>query len=88
MLIINPPASTPLFAVGPPIEAASDIEIVDSESPITDFVDLDEMSLLQFRPVTADWAAPLIRTAGGDILLAGEANARQIAILPFDIRDL
>ena len=87
MLIINPPASTPLFAVGPPIEAASDIEIVASESPITDFVDLDEMSLLQFRPVTADWAAPLIRTAGGDILLAGEANARQIAILPFDIRD-
>ncbi len=87
MLIINPPASTPLFAVGPPIEAASDIEVVDSESPITDFVDLDEMSLLQFQPVTADWAAPLIRTAGGDILLAGEANARQIAILPFDIRD-
>ena len=87
MLIINPPSGTPLFAVGPPIEAASDIEIVDSESPITDFVDLDEMSLLQFRPVTADWAAPLIRTAEGDILLAGEANARQIAILPFDIRD-
>ena len=87
MLIINPPASTPLFAVGPPIEAASDIEVVDGESPITDFVDLDEMSLLQFRPVTADWAAPLIRTAEGDILLAGEANARQIAILPFDIRD-
>ena len=87
MLIINPPSGTPLFAVGPTIEAASDIEIVDSESPITDFVDLDEMSLLQFRPVTADWAAPLIRTAEGDILLAGEANARQIAILPFDIRD-
>ena len=87
MLIINPPSSTPVFAVGPPIEAASDIEIVDSESPITDFVDLDEMSLLQFRPVTADWAAPLIQTAEGDILLAGEANARQIAILPFDIRD-
>lgn len=87
MLIINPPSGAPLFAVGPTIEAASDIEIVDGESPITDFVDLDEMSLLQFRQVTADWAAPLIRTAEGDILLAGEANARQIAILPFDLRD-
>ena len=87
MLIVNPPSGTPLFAVGPTIEAASDIEIVDGESPITDFVDLDEMSLLQFRQVTADWAAPLIRTAEGDILLAGEANARQIAILPFDLRD-
>lgn len=87
MLIVNPPSGAPLFAVGPTIEAASDIEIVDGESPITDFVDLDEMSLLQFRQVTADWAAPLIRTAEGDILLAGEANARQIAILPFDLRD-
>ena len=87
MLIVNPPSGTPLFAVGPTIEAASDIEIVDGESPITDFVDLDEMSLLQFRQVTADWAAPLIRTAEGDILLAGEANAQQIAILPFDLRD-
>ena len=87
MLIVNPPSDAPLFAVGPTIEAASDIEIVDGESPITDFVDLDEMSLLQFRQVTADWAAPLIRTAEGDILLAGEANARQIAILPFDLRD-
>ena len=87
MLIINPPSSTPLFAVGGTIEAVSDIEIVASESSITAFVDLDEMSLLQFREVRADWAAPLIRASGGDILLVGEANARQIAILPFDVRD-
>ena len=86
MLIINPPNSTPLFAVGRMIETASDIEIA-GESPITDFVDLDEMSLLQFREVTADWAAPLIRADGGDILLVGEVNARQIVILPFDVRD-
>lgn len=87
MLIINPPNSTSLFAVGRTIETAADIEIVAGESSITDFVDLDEMSLLQFREVTADWAAPLIRAAGGDILLAGEVNARQIVILPFDVRD-
>ena len=86
MLIINPPNSTPLFAVGRMIETVSDIEIA-GESPITDSVDLDEMSLLQFREVTADWAAPLIRAAGGDILLVGEVNAQQIVILPFDVRD-
>ena len=87
MLIINPPASTSVFAVGQMIDATADIEIAASESPITAFVDLDEMSLLQFRQIRADWAAPLIRTAGGDILLAGETNGRQIAILPFDLRD-
>ena len=87
MLMINPPNSTPLFTLGETIENVSNIEIAASESPITAFVDLDEMSLLQFRRVTADWADSLIRTADGDILLVGEANARQIAILPFDIRD-
>lgn len=87
MLIINPPSSTSLFAVGRTIEAVSDIEIAAEESSITAFVDLDEMSLLQFREVKADWAAPLIRASGGDILLVGETNAQQIAILPFDVRD-
>ena len=57
------------------------------KSPITAFVNLDEMSLLQFRDIRADWAQPLIRTAAGDLMLAGEVNARQVAILPFDLRD-
>lgn len=87
MLIINPPHTTPLFAVGGDIEDTANIEVLPSESAITIFVDLDEMSLLKFRDITADWAEPLITTSGGDILLAGEINAQQIAILSFDVRD-
>lgn len=87
MLIIDPPATTPLFSVGDEIEQTSNIEVVATDSPITAFVDLDEMSLLRFSDVTADWANPLIQTDGGDILLAGEINGQQIAILPFDVRD-
>ena len=87
MLLVNPPNTTALFSVGQLLDASSDIEIVAEESPITAFVDLDEMSLLQFRQVSAGWAQPLARAAGGDILLAGEVNAQQIAILPFDLRD-
>jgi len=87
MLIINPPDSTPLFAVGSEITETSNIEIVPIDSPITAFVDLDEMSLLQFRNIIADWAQPLITTDGGDILLVGETNGQQVAILPFDVRD-
>ena len=87
MLLINPPHTTPLFAVGGAQDATDDIEIIAGESPITAFVNLDEMSLLQFRDIRADWAQPLIRTAAGDLLLAGEVNARQVAILPFDLRD-
>ncbi len=87
MLLVNPPNTTALFSVGQLLDASSDIEIVAEESPITAFVDLDEMSLLQFRQVSAGWAQSLARAAGGDILLAGEVNAQQIAILPFDLRD-
>ena len=87
MLIIDPPRTSPLFVVGIENETTSNIEVLATDSPITAFVDLDEMSLLKFRDVTADWAEPLITTDGGDILLAGETNGQQIAILPFDVRD-
>jgi len=87
MLLINPPRTTPFFTVGEEITETSNIEIVPIDSPITAFVDLDEMSLLQFRDITADWAQPLITTDGGDILLVGETNGQQVAILPFDVRD-
>lgn len=87
MLIVNPPNSTSLFTVGAQLEATDEIAVADEESAITSFVDLDEMSLLQHRAVSADWARALFQSDGGAILLAGEANARQIAILPFDLRD-
>ncbi|MCY3798137.1 MAG: VWA domain-containing protein [Chloroflexi bacterium] len=87
MLIINPPNSTALFSVDESLPATDEIEISTEESPITSFVVLDEMSLLQFRAIDADWAQPLIRAGGEAIVAAGEVNAQQIAILPFDLRD-
>ena len=87
MLLVNPPNSTALFSVGSSLDATADIEVLAIESPITAFVDLDEMSLLAFHDVRADWAEPLIQADGRDLLLVGEANARQIAIFSFDLRD-
>ena len=87
MLIVNPPNSTPLFTVGAQLPATDAIAITEAESAITSFVDLDDMSLLQYRAVTADWAQTLFYTEQGAALLAGEVNGRQIAILPFDLRD-
>ena len=87
MLIVNPPNSTALFTVGAPLPATDEIAIADEEAEITSFVDLDEMSLLAYRAVDAGWARALANADQGAILLAGEANARQIAILPFDLRD-
>ena len=87
MLLINPLNSTPLFTIGGLLDATDEIEVSAEESPITVFVDLDEMSLLQYRSVVAAWAQPLIQAPQAAVLLAGEVNAQQVAILPFDLRD-
>ena len=86
MLLINPPNSTAYFTLGAPQPASSDIRL-SADSPITAFVDLDEMSLLSHRDISADWADSLILAGDSAILLAGQLNAQQIAILPFDLRD-
>ena len=87
MLLVNPPSSTSLFTVGGSHEASDRIEVAPADSGITAYVDLDEMSLLQYRSVTAEWAQALVTAPEGPLLLAGEVNAQQIAILPFDLRD-
>ncbi len=86
MLLINPPSSTALFDLGEARSPAASIELA-ADSPITAYVDLEEMSLLEYRALDASWAEPLVRAGADALLLAGEADSRQIAILPFDLRD-
>ncbi len=86
MLLINPPNSTPYFTLGEPQPASSDIRL-SADSPITAFVDLDEMSLLSHRELRVDWGEELMQAGDSVIMLAGQLNAQQIAILPFDLRD-
>ena len=59
MLIVNPPSSTSLFTLGAALPATNEIAVADEESPIAAFIDLDEVSLLQYRAVTAPWARTL-----------------------------
>ena len=87
MLLINPPNSTPLFTLGAVLEPTDEITVSAEESSVTAFVDLDEMSLLHVRELSAAWAQPLISAPEAAVLLAGEVNGRQVAILPFDLRD-
>ena len=92
LLIVNPPESRPEFTAGGTLEAggASDptanIRTV-SDDPLLRFVDLSGISLARFRDVSAEWAEPLVVADGGPLLLAGENGGRQIAILPFKMRD-
>ena len=84
MLIIDPPASTALFAVAEPSSATANPTVRTSDPRMT-FVDFDGVNVAAFKPVTAEWADALIAVDGGPLLLAGEVDNRQVAILTFNL---
>ncbi len=86
MLFVNPPISNALFAVGGESTQTTNPR-VQRDDPRMAFVDFGSVNLLKFTQVSASWAEPLILVDGGPLLLAGETGGRQVAILPFDLRD-
>jgi len=87
LLIINPPSTTPLFTVGEEVSGATNIR-VNTEDPRMAFVDFGDVNVLKFKSVSgADWADELITAEGGPLLLAGETDGRQVAVLTFDVHD-
>lgn len=86
LFIVNPPTSTPLFTVGGLVEGVTNMRVQRGDPRMT-FVDFDAVNLLRFRQVSAEWAEPLIESDQGALLLAGENDGRQVAILTFDVRD-
>ncbi len=86
LLFVNPPASNDLFAVGGESTQTTNPR-VQRDDPRMTYVDFGSVNLLKFRQVAASWADPLISVDGGPLLLAGETDGRQVAILSFDLRD-
>ncbi len=86
LLIINPPRSTSLFTLGAESTATGNPQVRRSD-PRMAFVDFGDVSVLKFRPVTTNWGDALITVQGGPLLVAGEVDGRQVAILTFDLRE-
>lgn len=85
-LIINPPASTGDFIVGAETTATQNIR-VNASDPRMNAVDFSNVNIRAFKPVLASWADTLIRAEGGALLLAGEIEGREVAILTFALAD-
>ncbi|MBN1430267.1 MAG: BatA and WFA domain-containing protein [Anaerolineae bacterium] len=84
LLIIAPPASTDLFAVGDAFTGVRFARQVDD--PILAFVDFKSVAIREAALVrTGGWAKPLVEAVDGPLLLAGASNGRRIAILTFDL---
>ncbi|MCU0497031.1 MAG: VWA domain-containing protein [Anaerolineae bacterium] len=88
MLIINPPSSTALFTLGAESDQTENIQLAAGDERLA-FVDFTNVNILKFRPIEAigAWGTPLITAQGGTLLLAGETAGKQIAVLPFNLRD-
>jgi hypothetical protein len=87
LFIINPPSSTPLFTVREESELTDNTQVNTSDPRMT-FVDFDSVNIRKFKTLTdIGWAQPLITAEGGPLVLAGERDGRQVAILTFDIHD-
>lgn len=87
LLIINPPRSTSLFTVGAETDQSTNIQVRQNDPRMT-FVDFGNVNILKFTTVSGvDWADELVTADGGPLLLAGEQNGRQVAILTFDLHN-
>lgn len=86
LLIINPPQSTDLFTVGATTDQTGGKRVL-SDDPRMQYVDFGDVNILRFTQITAGWATALASADGGALLLAGEIDGRQVAIVSFDLRD-
>jgi Ca-activated chloride channel homolog len=83
VFIINPPSDTPLFNVGAETETVGELEIVSGDDRLA-FVDFANVNILRYREVEdTGWATDLITTNGQPLLMAGETQGRQVAVLSF-----
>jgi Ca-activated chloride channel family protein len=85
LLIVDPPGDTDLFQVVGRSTDVGDIR-VNREDPRALYLNFDNVSLFDFTLLDGvEWATPLVSAEGGPLVLAGEADGRQVAILAFDL---
>jgi hypothetical protein len=87
ILIINPPHSTGIFTVGEKRDV-NGTPLVDQSDSRMAFVDFSGVSILGYVQVSdTPWADALITVNSEPLLLAGEVDGRQVAILTFDLHE-
>lgn len=85
VLFIAPPNSTPLFSVQG-VFSQTRLTQVDSSHPLLSYVELEQLHVSQSQQLDPlPWMRPLVQTARGPLILAGQADGRRVAILAFDL---
>ena len=88
ILFLNPTQDSSFFNIVVESENTENPIVVNPADPRMTYVDVSQLHVLKFNRLDGvDWAEPLILVDGGAILLAGEVDGRQIAIMPFNLRE-
>jgi len=88
MLIIDPPSDTDLFDITGESEQTRNIDIITRDHPLMAFLDFDAVNIRSMQTVTTTgWGTPLVGADGGELIIAGEDDGRQIVLMPFDLNE-
>ncbi|HVO43015.1 MAG TPA: VWA domain-containing protein, partial [Aggregatilineales bacterium] len=89
ILFVNPSAATKLFSIGAATTATGSIQ-VKADDARTRFLKFNDVNIRTFESVTptADYKADvLVNAAGGPLILAGDYQGHQVAVITFDLHD-
>lgn len=92
IFFINPPASFPeLFSVTGRVEDINLSAVTRTlpNHPLTQYLDFGAVNIRQFGIISGfeTWGQPLVEAEGGPLLIGGEYNNQQVAILTFALQD-
>jgi Ca-activated chloride channel family protein len=88
LLLVNPPDSGPFFTIGDSLQPTGSI-IANPDDPRTQNLTgyVNSINLQSFRALSGiDWGTVLLQVDGYPLVVAGEVDNRQVAILSFDAR--
>lgn len=88
LLLIDPPAGRGLFEVGAEIAPTGTIAVNPDDARMRNLaLYMAEVHIARLRALSGiGWATALAEVDGYPVVVAGEIGARQVAILPFDVR--
>ncbi|PJF21930.1 MAG: hypothetical protein CUN56_08575 [Phototrophicales bacterium] len=88
LLFINPQEDSPFFTRMAESQNTQNPIVLDPADPRMTYVDVSQLHVLKLTQLAnVEWADPLIMVDGGALLLAGEVDGRQIAVMPFNLRE-
>lgn len=88
LLIVNPPRSTSIFTVGESARSGETLR-VNADDPrmrnLTPFI--EPVNMGDYTPLdSVEWATPLVLAGDAPLVLAGDVQDQQVALLAFDAR--